>query len=214
MTQPTEKKEHLSDYPGARKTRRTEGLLKGDRQERVVESVLRATAEHLSQVGYAGLRVDDVAVLSGVNKTTIYRRWPSKAELVAAALEAVRVTTGLYDTGRVREDLIAMMLEGARFASSPMGRGIVRILQTERADPEVEKIKSELRDRQRAVRRGILERAIARGEIPASTDPGLVADILFGPIYARIIACGEDVDEPYVREVVEIVLAGVRARGI
>ena len=69
------------------KTRRTEGVLTGGRSARIVDGVLEATAEELSRVGYAALRVDEVAERSGVNKTTIYRRWPTKSDLVRATLE-------------------------------------------------------------------------------------------------------------------------------
>jgi len=209
-----DKKEYLPDDAGAKKTRRTEGVLKGDRQERVVESVLKATAEVLSRSGYAGFRVDDVATASGVNKTTIYRRWPSKAELVAAALDAVRLRKEVPDTGDLRNDLLAMMREQVRFSATPTGRGLVRILQVERADPEVEKIARDLRDRQRALRREMIERAMDRGELPRGVDPGLVSELLFGPLYARIVSAGETVDATYLSEVVDTVLAGVRARGV
>jgi AcrR family transcriptional regulator len=210
-TQPTEIKENNLDDAERKRTRRTEGLLKGDRQERVVESVLRETALQLSRNGYEGLRVDDVAAASGVNKTTIYRRWPSKPELVAAALEATRAMKEVAETGNLREDLIAMMLKTAEFASSPTGRGIVRILQIERAHPEVEKIALDLRTRQRAARKAMIERAILRGELPAGTDAALVAELLFAPLFGRCVSFGEPVDEPFARSVVDTVLAGVHA---
>jgi len=207
-----ESQEHLSEPGEGRRTRRTEGLLKGDRQERVVEAVLRATAEHLSRVGYASLRVEDVAELSGVHKTTIYRRWPSKAELVAAACDALRPTLSQTETGNLRDDLIALMLVYARFAQTPTGRGLSRILQLERADPEVEKITRDLRDRQRAAREALITHAIARGELPATVNPPLVVDLLFAPLLMCLFKREEPVDEGYLREVVDTVLAGVRAR--
>jgi len=213
-TQTTETKENTSEEAERKTTRRTEGLLKGDRQERVVESVLRETALQLSRNGYEGLRVDDVAAASGVNKTTIYRRWASKAELVAAALEATRAMKEVPETGDLREDLVAMMLKAAAFASSPTGRGIVRILQIERAHPEVEKIAQDLRTRQRSARKAMLERAIVRGELPPGTDAALLAELLFAPLYARCISFSEPVDEPFARSVVDTVLAGVHALAV
>ena len=61
----------------------------GGRSARVVSAVLRMTLEVLGQEGYAGLRVEDVAARAGVNKTTIYRRWPTRADLVVAALTSL-----------------------------------------------------------------------------------------------------------------------------
>src|SRR3954464_9891698 len=61
----------------------------GGRSERVVRDVLGAAAKELARTGYAALRVDGVAAAAGVNKTTVYRRWPTKPELVRATLQAL-----------------------------------------------------------------------------------------------------------------------------
>ena len=58
----------------------------GGRSARVVADVLRTTLEIIGEHGFAGLRVEDVAARAGVNKTTIYRRWPTRGDLVIAAL--------------------------------------------------------------------------------------------------------------------------------
>src|SRR5688572_4371387 len=92
-------------------TRRTAGVRVRGRAADVVERVLTATGEELSRAGYAALRVEDVAARSGVNKTTIYRRWPNKAELVAAALREMTTQPAAIDTGSLRDDLRASLLE-------------------------------------------------------------------------------------------------------
>ena len=74
----------MSQTPTERSTRRTEGIRSRGRSARVVQEVLTATAEELGRSGYAALRIEDVAERAGVNKTTIYRRWPTKAALVKA----------------------------------------------------------------------------------------------------------------------------------
>ena len=61
----------------------------GGRSARVVESVLHTTLEVLGQQGYAQLRIEDIAARAGVNKTTIYRRWPTRSRLVMAALTSL-----------------------------------------------------------------------------------------------------------------------------
>lgn len=68
------------------RTRRTGNARTRGRAANVVHRVVSATADELSRVGYAALRVEDVAARSGVHKTTIYRRWPTKTELVAATI--------------------------------------------------------------------------------------------------------------------------------
>jgi len=192
--------------------RLTEGVLKGDRQRRVIDSVLRATAEVLSRSGYAGLRVEEVAARSGVNKTTIYRRWPTKPALIEATIDAFRPRKEPQSTGHLREDLIAAMREYVRYARTPIGHGIIRMLQAERSDPEVDKLAQELKQQQRAAVVPLIERALARGKLPSTTDAEFVNELIFGPLFSRLITWGDQPNEAFIVDVVETVLAGVRAR--
>ena len=68
-------------------TRRTRGVQSGPRSKRIVNSVREATLSELARVGYAGLSVDAIAQAAGVHRTTIYRRWPTKQDLVEALIE-------------------------------------------------------------------------------------------------------------------------------
>src|SRR5689334_3436355 len=151
-----------SPQPGARRP--------GGRSARVVTDVLRAALEELGRVGYGRLRIDDVAARSGVNKTTIYRRWPEKSCLVCAALKTVGGVPADPDTGSVRADLIASFKMSLRGWATDRGRGILRVLAAERADATVDRLARNLRERYEAARRLILQRAVTRGELPADTD--------------------------------------------
>src|SRR5262245_18589755 len=82
----------------------------GGRSARVVATVLRTTLEVLGQQGYAGVRIDDIAARAAVNKTTIYRRWPTRADLVIAALTSLAVPPKAVETGRLEADLHAMFM--------------------------------------------------------------------------------------------------------
>lgn len=190
------------------KTRRTEGVHVAGRAARVVENVLRATVEELATKGYGGLRVEDVAKRSGVNKTTIYRRWPTKPDLVIAGLrEAFHVETW-PDTGNLRGDVAAMVADATAFAASPIGRGLVRLIQFERATPEVDRITRTVRAQTMQARAKVVQRAIDRGELPVGTSAELVSSLLFAPILTRVINFGETVDDRFVQGVVDVVLAG------
>jgi AcrR family transcriptional regulator len=195
------------------KTRRTEGVRTHGRAERIVEAVLRATVELLSEVGYAALRVEDVAARSGVNKTTIYRRWPAKDELVGAALRAMAAERSptIPNTGNLREDLFGAVQRMLEFASSPFGAGIMRMIQVERANPGVDAIARNLRDLQRATRRPMFERAIARGELPRGTNIELMSDMIFSPVFAKLTKHLEPIDEAYVRALIEVAIRGAAA---
>lgn len=206
MAPETHPQEPAARPPG--KTRRTEGIRTRGRAARVVEDVLRATAEELGRVGYAALRVDDVATRSGVNKTTIYRRWPTKADLLAAAMERVAMKPVLPDTGSLEEDVLTMLLDTLAFASTPIGPGIVRMMQVERSHPDVEHVVRKVREHHRTSRTFVVQRAIERGELPSGTDPRVVGDLFFSPVILKVLR-GEPVSESYARAIVRIVLTSV-----
>lgn len=171
--------------------------------------VLRATAEELGRVGYAALRIEDVAVRSGVNKTTIYRRWPTKGELVGAMLQQIVEDQAAPDTGTLRGDLLEHIRHIVAWATSPAGRGVMRMMQTHRTDPEVEAIARAIRKENHARRGAPIKRGIARGELPEGTNAELVVEIVYSPIVTRLMR-NEPLTEAYAAAVVDVVLAGAR----
>ena len=180
----------------------------GGRSARVVSTQLRTTLEVLGDRGYAGLRVEDVAAKAGVNKTTIYRRWPTRADLVIAALTALAAPPKAAETGRLECDLHATFMTATTLRSTSVGRGVVRALIAERGDPEVDRVVLEIKERHRAPARSVLEQARRRGDLPKRVDIELLLDILTGTIHGRLRDCPRPLDEQWVRRVVRLVLAG------
>ena len=180
----------------------------GGRSARVVSAVLRTTLEILGERGYAGLRIDDVAAKAGVNKTTIYRRWPSRTDLVIAALTALATPPKAVETGRLDCDLHATFMNATTLRSTRVGRGVVRALIAERGDPEVERVVQVIKERHRAPARAVLEHARRRGELPKRVDIELLLDILTGTIHGRLRDCPRPLDQEWVKRVVRLVLAG------
>jgi AcrR family transcriptional regulator len=181
------------------------------RSARIVGDVLVATAEELGRVGYAALRVDDIAARSGVNKTTIYRRWPTKVDLVAAALRELSDVPAPPDTGSLREDLLAMLRVACARASSPLKQGIFRAILLEQTHPEVDAVTRTLRSEHLAPRKLVIERAIRRGELPREVDVELLLELVFGPVMRRTMITKEPVNDAFIHYVVDVVLAGARA---
>ena len=181
----------------------------GGRSARVVAAVLRSTLEVLGYCGYAGLRIDDVAAAAGVNKTTIYRRWPTRADLVIAALTSLAAPPSAVDSGHLESDLIATFMTATTLRATRVGRGVVRALITERGDPEVDRVVEVVRERHRAPAREILKRGRRRGDLPRHTDIELVLDVLTGTVYSRLRETAGPLDETWVTAVVRLVLAGV-----
>ena len=179
----------------------------------MVDRVLKATAEELGRVGYEALRFEDVAARSGVHKTTIYRRWPTRAELVEATLVALATSPDVRDRGDVVSDLTALLGDMARFARSPLGRGILRTIQNERHHPELAPVLRKLRVVKREAREGIVRRAVERGELPPGTDAAFVLELVTGALMSRILGHGERVDQRWIRRAVSLVVAGAKAGG-
>lgn len=186
--------------------RRTQGTL-GGRSDQVVRRVLDAAIIELAHSGYAGFRMDEVVSVAGVNKTTIYRRWPSRAALVTALVERMRKPlreSPLPDTGQLERDLIEAFTRRFKVGRKIEGRAWARLLE-ERRSPEVEEIIGGAVDERRNEWRAMVTRAIDRGEVPAGTDPQVVLHLV------RAIVDARRLDKAWLRLAVRTVIAGARA---
>ena len=183
----------------------------GGRSARVVSRVLETTLEVLGRDGYASLRVEDIATRAGVNKTTIYRRWPTRADLVVAALTTLAGPPHAAEGGHLEPDLHALFMSATTLRSTRTGRAFVSALIAESGDPEVDRVCAQLRELHRAPARKVLEHAKRRGELPRETDLGLLLDVLTGAIYSRLRECPDPLDPDWVRRVIRLVLSGVGA---
>jgi AcrR family transcriptional regulator len=177
--------------------------------ERIVGAILDATLELLGSRGYAGLRIEDVAARAGVNKTSVYRRWPAKSDLVSAALEALGEHSGVApDTGSLRGDLLVMMREARSSMMTPAGAAVTRALMVT-DDPEVTEMARAIWDRFYATPAPSFERAMARGELPRNTDTALLRELITAPVLHRLFIVREPVDDAFLGRVADAVLRGV-----
>lgn len=194
--------------------RRTVGARTGGRSERVVTAVLEATVAELARTGYVALRLEDVASHAGVNKTTVYRRWPTKEELVVAALrEHAGTDEKLPDTGALRTDLVALVKRTLSRLRTPRGSAISRMINLELANPEVDRVTRKLRDEVTTRRAELIRRAQSRGEIAVDVDESLVLDAIFAPIMTRAMKLREHVDDATIERLVDLVVRGVESGG-
>jgi AcrR family transcriptional regulator len=185
----------------------------GGRSARVVQDVLDAALEVFAERGYSGLSFEEVAGRAGVNKTTVYRRWPAKSDLVAAALSRMSDDDPeIPDTGSLREDLFLLLRQRVVQLSTPRRRGVARAILLD-AEPELRELVATLRRERPAVPKSVIEAAIARGELPRGTDEKLLAEALVSPIHARVLWRGETVDDAFIVRLVELVLTGAGAGG-
>lgn len=178
------------------------------KQREILDATLRLVAEK----GYDGLTVEGVAERSGVNKTTIYRWWPSKAALLGAALvEADLLGFEPPDTGSLRGDLVALVEQVSRLLTEPPARDVVvAALGAAVEHPEVD-VRRFFADRF-ARERQIFERAVARGELAGSVDPMLLVDLLAGAVWMRVVFRRLPLPGGLAEEAVSAVLDGVARR--
>jgi AcrR family transcriptional regulator len=190
--------------------RRTQGVL-GGRSDQVVRRVLAASVVELARSGYTGFRMDEVASRAAVNKTTIYRRWPSRGALIAAVVDRLRAPlreSPLPDTGKLESDLVAAFTRRFSIGRKVEGRAWARLLD-ERYRPEVEAIIGDAVAERRDGWRSMVTRAIERGELPPRTDAQLLLDLVRALVDSR--SASRRLDTPWLSLAVRTVIAGGRA---
>jgi AcrR family transcriptional regulator len=144
----------------------------------VVEKVREATMAELARVGFPGLTIEGVAKAANVNRTTIYRRWPSKGALLLAVLEP-----GLErfdhdpDTGSLRGDLLALLLMMGETAALPEGQAVHRAVGS--TSDELKELVDTVNDRALGAFRRAFDRARARGEVRPTDDTEMIAHLTF-----------------------------------
>ena len=177
------------------------------------EEILRAVLEALAIVGYRALSVEEVAERAGVNKTTVYRRWPTKKDLVQAALSRV-ATEGLAipDTGSLRRDLLGLGRAYVERASTLESQSLFRVIAMESPDPELEAIGDAIRAQHELLVSAIVARAVDRGELESGSDPRLLTTVFLGTLHLKLFFNKERVDEAFTARVVDLLLAGATPR--
>lgn len=177
------------------------------RGEPVVRSVLNVTLDTLAETGFASLRVEDVAARAGVNKTTIYRRWPTKDALVRAALLTVADDDiRIPDTGSLRGDLLAIgrMLED--LSNAPRWQSVIRMILAEGPDSDLAAIAQSVRESYEPLRRERVNAAIARGEVADFDDGLLLLEVFDATLHFRLFVSKLGVDKGYLESLVGFLL--------
>jgi AcrR family transcriptional regulator len=174
-------------------------------------AILDATLAGVAEVGYDRLSMDDIAAGAGVGKAAIYRRWPSKAVVVADAIAHWRRRLGPVEppnTGSLRGDVDALVSSAPDLndADAHMIRVIVGVATAAMHNPVLAAALDDLvLSTPRQVIRAVLDDAVARGEIPAGRDLSLIPDAALGLNVLRVIT-GRPIDRVYVRRVLEDVI--------
>ena len=175
------------------------------RSEQSRLAILTAAYELVGEIGYARLTIEGIAARAGTGKQTIYRWWPSKADVV---LDALATKADLHipipDEGSYAADLQAFLLASFALGGQATLIGILRALMAEaQIDPEFwQRFRDGFLQRRRDALGVITGRAQARGDLPPGLSPGTVADIVFGVIWYRVLATRELPDTGLASELV------------
>jgi AcrR family transcriptional regulator len=184
------------------------------RSEKAQQAILAAAIELLLEQGLHATSMDAVARRAGVSKATIYRWWPSKELLALDALATeweVTAPDATRDTGSLRGDLLAQLRPWLRqLRDTPYGRVVAGLVATAQADAEFAEVYLErfVRPRRDAMRT-VLLRAVERREIPRDVDLEVALDLIYGPIYHRMLHGHAPLDERFARNVVDTIIRGV-----
>lgn len=184
----------------------------GGRAERVRLSVLEAASELLTEVGYDKMSVEEVAARAGVHKTTVYRRWPTKADLAADAAD-LHVTDAIPmpDTGDLETDLKLLARDVAKNIGTTHGARRARSMAAAGASSDdLNDAMREFWSRRLALSEAVVERAIERGEVSKATNANLLIEAIIGPLWFRLLLSSEPITEALADETVELVMFGVK----
>jgi AcrR family transcriptional regulator len=192
----------------------TQGVRTGGRSARVRESILAAVFRELIESGYAALSVEAVASRAGVNKTTIYRRWPTLDDLLVDALTtwSLEAIPPVMDTGRIDTDLLALGRELADLLNSGVGRQVAAFVLTAglRSDHLREATRRYF-DHQALRAIPTVDQAIDRGELPANTDADALLTTFRAPLFYRLVTTGDPIDEELIAQAARVTLNAARA---
>lgn len=156
------------------------------------------------------MSMDAVAAEAGASKPTLYRRWPSKADLATAAIRTIQLAEAPYDTGSTRGDLEAVLSNFSRSLLRPNGLSLIgTVLAEEEHTPELIRL---FRERivapRRAMLRTILERARKQKELRPAADIEAAINLLIGSFYAQYLAASA-VPKDFPQRIVAIVWPGI-----
>lgn len=174
-------------------------------------SILNASYELLLEKGFAAVTVEKIAERAGVSKATIYKWWPNKAAVVIDGyLSAASDRLPVPDTGTVVEDIRQHAVNLGHFLLGREGKVIMELIGEGQTDPGLaEAYRTRYFAPRRQEARQILERGVKRGELGEQLDIATCIDLIYGPIFYRLIMTGELIDENYILGLVEMAFSGI-----
>jgi AcrR family transcriptional regulator len=174
------------------------------RIERTRRVVLDAAAELVGECGFGRASIEAISERSGVARSTIYRHWPERSELLVEAVGKRVGPTAAVDSGDLRTDLLQIFSHlGNLLSSEPTKSVAASFIAEATRDPELAALHAKFTERRRAISTTLIEKAISRGDLPKATDPAAMADDLAAPVFFRALILHQPIDETWIESHVD-----------
>ena len=173
-------------------------------------TVLGVTAELLLERGFAGASVDEITRRSGVAKTTIYRHWPTRGDLLRDACSSIGTPLEVPDTGNFEGDVTALVTSLAHLLRSAKWTSVLpSVIDAAERDPDIAAMYSRLQEGYSAPLLFVIQRAMQRGELSKTADAALLVAALTGPLFYRRWFSREPLTSAFAKQIARLVLRQV-----
>jgi AcrR family transcriptional regulator len=175
------------------------------RGEVLNSAIFEATLNELAEVGYAKLTMERIAARAGASKASVYRRWPSRMELVLDAVHHLAPDpTDMPDTGSLRGDALAFMRTAADLLAGPGGEALRGLLGDALADPSrTLELRRHSRGTGHRVMQEITRRAVERGEINSDAITSRRLDVAQAMLREHFLFHGPPISDAVIVEIVD-----------
>ncbi|EEL58621.2 TetR family transcriptional regulator [Bacillus toyonensis] len=177
------------------------------------KAILSASYELLLESGFKAVTVDKIADRAKVSKATIYKWWPNKAAVVMDGFLSAAARLPVPDTGSALTDILTHATSLGSFLISREGTIITELVGEGQFDSKLaEEYRARYFQPRRLQAKQLLEKGIKRGELKENLDVDLSIDLIYGPIFYRLLVTGEKLDESYVHDLVINAFEGIRLK--
>src|SRR5580704_15980177 len=178
-----------------------------ERVRRSRAKVLGVTAELLFERGFGGASVDEISRRSGVAKTTIYRHWPTRADLLRDGCSTIGTPLDVPDTGSFETDVTALMTTLAHLLRSAKWTSVLpSVIDAAERAPDIADMYRTLQESYSAPFKAVMQRAMQKGELRKGTDIAMLVAALTGPLFYRRWFSREPLTDAFAHQIVQHVI--------
>lgn len=198
--------------PGQNSVRSTDLSI---RQDSVSQICMDAAMKMISEQGYGALTVEAIAKITGIAKTTIYRRWKSKGELILdALLHSSERNIKPANSVSPAQDIKSFIIQTCDLVEkNNLGSSLAAVVAEAQLDGDfAEQLWHRFIKKRRGVLSEIIERGKAAGELRADCDTEIVMDIIYGAFWYRVLTNRSPLSRKFAKTLVDQILQGIRQK--